>query len=233
MKLAEKIFKRKDFYVTSAFGYRKDPINGATKFHSGCDYGTNVEKWKQYAIENGSVISCGIASDGAKYVWVKYPRLNIKLLHYHLDSISVKAGQAVNENTILGYTGKTGRATGIHLHLGMKYLNKDSYVDPHAYNYEEAKSVDGDIDDLANRVIKGEFGNGQDRKNALGDKYNEVQARVNEILYGKKPSKSVDELAREVIAGKWGNGQERKDRLTKAGYNYNEVQARVNQIIYG
>ena len=38
------------------------------------------------------------------------------------------------------------------------------------------------VDDLARRVIAGEFGNGAVRKAALGDRYAEVQARVNEIL---------------------------------------------------
>ena len=39
-----------------------------------------------------------------------------------------------------------------------------------------------DIKDLANRVIKGEFGNGEERRKLLGDLYAEVQAQVNKIL---------------------------------------------------
>ena len=38
------------------------------------------------------------------------------------------------------------------------------------------------IDDLARRVIKGEFGVGNERKNRLGGEFKEVQNRVNEIL---------------------------------------------------
>lgn len=91
-----------------------------------------------------------------------------------------------------------------------------------------------DIETLAKRVLKGEFGNGDARKKALGSKYEKVQAKVNEILYGTtiKSSKSINTLAKEVIAGKWGNGQERKDRLSKAGYDYNKVQKEVNKILY-
>ena len=37
------------------------------------------------------------------------------------------------------------------------------------------------IDILANRVIKGDYGNGQERKNKLGDLYSVVQKRVNEL----------------------------------------------------
>lgn len=89
------------------------------------------------------------------------------------------------------------------------------------------------IDELAREVIAGKYGNGDARKKALGNLYNEVQKRVNEILTGKTttPKKSINEIAREVIQGKWGNGKDRKDRLTKAGYNYNEVQSKVNQLL--
>lgn len=144
MKLAERIFKRNDYYITSPFSYRKDPIDGTIAFHSGCDYGTYGQKWAQYGVEDGEVINCGIdtAGQNAKFVWVKYPRLNIKLLYYHLDSINVVKGQKVDNKTIIGYTGKTGRATGIHLHLGMKYLNSNNYVDPESYDYKENGDVD-------------------------------------------------------------------------------------------
>lgn len=93
-------------------------------------------------------------------------------------------------------------------------------------------TVSGTIDELARRVIAGEFGSGDARKNALGDKYDAVQARVNEILNGiaSTPSKSVSEVAKEVLAGSWGNGSDRKAKLDAAGYNYDEVQSAVNAL---
>lgn len=93
-------------------------------------------------------------------------------------------------------------------------------------------TVSGTIDALARRVIAGEFGSGDARKNALGDKYDAVQARVNEILNGiaSTPSKSVSEVAKEVLAGSWGNGSDRKAKLEAAGYNYDEVQSAVNAL---
>ena len=97
-------------------------------------------------------------------------------------------------------------------------------------------SVSGTIDELARRVIAGEFGSGDARKNALGDKYDAVQARVNEILNGTASApvkKSVLEIAKEVLAGAWGNGDARKQKLEAAGYNYSEVQAKVNSLAGG
>ena len=89
---------------------------------------------------------------------------------------------------------------------------------------------------LADEVIKGLWGVGQDRLNRLtkaGYNYTAIQNIVNNKLKGntKAKLKSTDEIAKEVIAGKWGNGSERKNRLTKAGYSYSEIQKRVNQLL--
>jgi hypothetical protein len=137
------IFHNEKHYVTSKFGYRSvlKTSNGKTNpYHSGTDYGTNGKKIAQYAIEDGKVLAATRAADGALYVWVEYPRLGVKLLHYHLDSIKVKAGQKVDKNTILGYTGKTGKATGIHLHLGLKRLSGGGYIDPEKWAKNEYKA---------------------------------------------------------------------------------------------
>lgn len=81
-------------------------------------------------------------------------------------------------------------------------------------------------EELAREVIEGKYGNGEDRKNALGDRYAEVQARVNEILAPTpKPSVDILDLVRKTIRGDFGNGEERKSAL---GSNYDEVQRQVN-----
>ena len=90
------------------------------------------------------------------------------------------------------------------------------------------------IDELAQEVIQGKWGNGEERKNRLisaGYDYSAVQAKVNELMGGIKSTKSVDQLAHEVIYGYWGNGQDRKNRLTAAGYDYSAVQNRVNELL--
>ena len=88
---------------------------------------------------------------------------------------------------------------------------------------------------IAQEVINGAWGNGEDRKSKLtatGYDYNTIQSIVNQKL-GAKPTasnkKSNEQIANEVIAGKWGNGDDRKNRLTAAGYDYNSVQKIVNQ----
>lgn len=81
-------------------------------------------------------------------------------------------------------------------------------------------------EELAREVIEGKYGNGEDRKNALGDRYAEVQARVNEILTpAPKPNVDILDLVRKTIRGDFGNGEDRKQAL---GSNYEEVQRQVN-----
>lgn len=99
---------------------------------------------------------------------------------------------------------------------------------------EEVNTPTKGIETLAREVIAGKWGSGAERKRRLGDRYTEVQKRVNEKLLGKttkpKPAKGIDTLAREVIAGKHGNGEARKKSL---GSMYSSVQKRVNELSGG
>lgn len=92
----------------------------------------------------------------------------------------------------------------------------------------------GSAQELAHRVIAGEFGNGEERRRRLGSRYDEVQAEVNRMLAGgsaaPSPAVDIDAIARDVIAGKYGNGAERKSKL---GARYDAVQRRVNEILGG
>lgn len=92
------------------------------------------------------------------------------------------------------------------------------------------------VSEVAQEVLNGKWGNGEDRKSALekaGYNYSEVQNAVNTLVNGSSTpaKKSVTEVAKEVIAGQWGNGADRKANLEKAGYNYSEVQAKVNALL--
>lgn len=159
--ISELIFKGAFHKVTSPFGPRKVMSTSAgstNSYHYGTDYGTNAKKIAQYAIEDGTVLSAGKSSDGAIFAWIIYPRIKKAFLHYHLDSVKCKAGQSVKRGTLIGYTGATGKATGIHLHLGVRdlsslsdesiskitqsKLNTCPYVDPEKVKYTEPTEKD-------------------------------------------------------------------------------------------
>ena len=107
---------------------------------------------------------------------------------------------------------------------------------------EKPTSGNSDLDSVAQEVLQGLWGNGQERYDNLtnaGYNAQAVQDRVNSILNGETPSNSnsvnsdLDSVAQEVLQGLWGNGQERYDNLTRAGYDAQAVQDRVNSILGG
>lgn len=56
-----------------------------------------------------------------------------------------------------------------------------------------------DVENLANEVIRGNFGNGQVRKDLLGENYSEVQKRVNELVAGSSGSTPISEATEESV----------------------------------
>lgn len=95
------------------------------------------------------------------------------------------------------------------------------------------------IADVAAEVIRGNWGNGLERKTKLtaaGYNYDKVQAEVDRILdksteTTKHTNKTTSDIAKEVIKGLWGNGITRKEKLSAAGYNYDKVQAEVEKLL--
>jgi lysozyme len=98
-------------------------------------------------------------------------------------------------------------------------------------------STSTDIDNVAQEVLQGLWGNGQERFDNLtsaGYDAQAVQDRVNALLSGEYTQRNytnLDIVANEVIQGIWGNGQERYDNLTNAGYDAQAVQDRVNELL--
>lgn len=79
---------------------------------------------------------------------------------------------------------------------------------------------------VAKEVLKGKWGNGEERKSKLeaaGYDYAKVQKKVNDLV--------IESVAKDVIAGKYGNASARKKKLKAAGYDYDAVQAKVNELL--
>lgn len=93
-----------------------------------------------------------------------------------------------------------------------------------------------DLTAVARAVIRGDYGNGNDRTSRLraaGYDPSAVQARVNELLGGggAPAPQDLTAVARAVIRGDYGNGADRRRRLSAAGYDPDAVQRRVNEIL--
>ncbi len=105
--------------------------------------------------------------------------------------------------------------------------NKYYYIyRPSGQSTVSSSTAGKSIDQLVQETLAGKYGNGEQRKAALGNQYQAVMDRIN----GKTSAsqKSVDELAQEVIQGKHGNGEDRKKSL---GSQYEAVQKRVTELL--
>lgn len=89
---------------------------------------------------------------------------------------------------------------GRHLPDGETTDSDDTVSKSEEQTTSESSSLSSDdVEKLANEVIRGNFGNGQQRKDLLGDNYSEVQSRVNEILKSSTGSKKVSEASPESV----------------------------------
>ena len=113
------------FYLTSKFGYRKDPLGQGTRFHDGVDLRCSYEP--VFAMLPGVVTKVQYGNTGyGNYVVLNHG--NIECLYGHLSDIGVEVGEAVQAGDVVAISGNTGRSTGPHLHVKMTYMGQR--VDP-------------------------------------------------------------------------------------------------------
>ena len=150
---------------------------------------------------------------------------------------SAAPGGTVSELARRVIAGEFGNGDARRAALGSRYSEVQAEVNRilgGGSSSVPAQPAAPDIEALAQAVIRGDYGNGDDRRAALGASYDAVQARVNEILgagggsSGGSGGADIEALARAVIRGEYGNGEERRSRL---GSLYDAVQARVNEIL--
>lgn len=126
--------------------------------------------------------------------------------HLKYGSVKCKVGDNILEGEIIGYMGSTGHTNGAHLHFEVRnesdirinpteYLtndlpNMEKPKEPEEEKNEETKkdTKDSELLNLVKRTIRGDFGNGENRKRALGDKYDNVQRQV-DLNYKNKTTK--------------------------------------------
>lgn len=170
-------------------------------------------------------------------LWVAKYRDNNPDYNYNMANAGSRPRVKWWKNYCMWQWTSSGRLNGYNgnLDCNVFYGDKstwDAYVGK-STSTAKPQSTRKTNDQIADEVIAGAWGNGEDRKNRLtqaGYDYNAIQSIVNSKLSASS-KKSNEEIAKEVLAGKWGNGDDRKNRLTKAGYNYAVIQAIVNKMM--
>lgn len=121
-------------YISSYFGYRPDPIYKITKFHSGMDFSA-VLNTEAYATGDGVVIDVESKDWGYGNMVTIDHGYGYKTRYAHLNKYAVYKGQQVKRGQVVGYIGRTGKATGVHLHYEVLKNNKP--IDPINFLYQD------------------------------------------------------------------------------------------------
>lgn len=104
--------------ISSNFGLRIHPIFKTKNFHSGIDIaapaGTSVK-----AAAAGEVLFVGWLRGYGQVVILDHGR-NYSTVYAHLSSALVREGQVLRSGSALGKVGRTGTATGYHLHFEVR-----------------------------------------------------------------------------------------------------------------
>jgi murein DD-endopeptidase MepM/ murein hydrolase activator NlpD len=101
--------------VTSAFGWRKDPIDGAVKLHKGMDVAMPIGSDVPTA-RDGTVAFSGEMPGYGLTVVVQHD-VHTSTRYAHLSEVLVKPGDAVTAGQTIAHSGNSGRTTGPHLHF--------------------------------------------------------------------------------------------------------------------
>lgn len=117
-KVTVKPIKPVEGRITSAYGYRVNPITGKYSFHTGMDIaaarGTPVS-----AAYAGTVEEAGNSETYGNYVLLNNGG-GIKTFYADCDTITVKKGETVKAGQTIATVGSTGMSTGYHLHFEMR-----------------------------------------------------------------------------------------------------------------
>ena len=197
----------------------------------GCEQHINIFKQKGIWIEDGTIIPK--RGDIILYNWDDGTQPNDGYADHIGAVVSVSGNQIKciegNKSDSVSYRYITVGNGNIRGYARPKYTGSSTST-------PSTPSGGKSVEEVAKEVLAGKWGNGDDRKNRLvaaGYNFDQVQAKVNELMGASNPAppKTVDQLAKEVLAGTWGTGDDRKKRLEAAGYDYNAVQSKVNEFL--
>ena len=105
--------------VSSPQGWRKDPINGESRYHAGTDIaapaGTPIR-----AVTEGRVVESGVKGGYGNAVVIQTED-GRKMLYAHNNRNFVQVGDWVSRGEPIAEVGSTGRSTGPHVHFEVKF----------------------------------------------------------------------------------------------------------------
>jgi murein DD-endopeptidase MepM/ murein hydrolase activator NlpD len=145
-KSAKKFLVRKPVttaVMRSGYGWRRHPILGYSKMHTGVDWasprGTPI-----YAAGTGTVEIAGWEGGYGRYVRLRHSQ-GYETAYGHMSAFArgISPGAHVQQGQIIGYVGSTGLSTGAHVHF--EILVNGRFVDPMRIKLPRGRSLEGTV----------------------------------------------------------------------------------------
>ena len=116
-------------HISSRYGYRLDPASGRRQMHRGLDFsgerGSSI-----LAMADGVVTYAGENGGYGQLVELEHAG-GYRTRYAHNDSILVPLGQPVKKGQSIATMGSTGKSTGTHVHVEVRY--RGGAVDPQLF----------------------------------------------------------------------------------------------------
>lgn len=118
--------------ITSGFGGRSSPTEGASSNHKGIDIGASSGS-DIVAAADGTVTISTYSYSAGNYIMINHGG-GVSTVYMHCSKLLVSVGETVKKGQVIAKIGSTGYSTGPHLHFGVRvngaYVNPSQYVSP-------------------------------------------------------------------------------------------------------
>lgn len=142
VKLQQENGERHAFWYSSHFGWRTHPLTKNREFHQGLDIKTRAGV-PVIAAADGTVVTVGKKGYLGNTIELTHEASGYKTLYAHLQGYAegLKVNQEVVRGQIIGYVGNTGRSTGAHLHYGIYDIEKEKWMNPTLFIFNQEPTL--------------------------------------------------------------------------------------------
>jgi murein DD-endopeptidase MepM/ murein hydrolase activator NlpD len=126
---------------TSGFGFRRHPLLGIRKMHTGIDWAAPVGT-AILAAGDGTIEEAGRRGGNGNYVRIRHGN-GYKTAYSHQSRFAsgIKPGVKVRQGQVIGYVGTTGLSTGPHLHY--EVLVNNVFTNPLKVRVPRSRQLNG------------------------------------------------------------------------------------------
>jgi murein DD-endopeptidase MepM/ murein hydrolase activator NlpD len=127
--------------MRSGFGYRRHPILGYAKMHTGVDWAAPIGT-PIFAAGNGTIIKAQWDAGYGRRVEVQHANGYVTAYN-HMSGFArgIKEGLRIKQGQVLGFLGSSGLSTGPHLHY--EVMVNGHFVDPMRVKLARTREFDG------------------------------------------------------------------------------------------